>query len=170
MRIDGQCEGSPDEPCTAGTVGAVLSPGTEVMPACDALPACPPNGEIGLPGEVLLRSPAIPVAQICVVYVAKMQSQTLVRVPDRPAVRAMQQQKGVTHGDITGESGVVLLCVLAKAVFGKHEGVGQPREDHIERLAKERCGELQSIRSMVTITCISVHIDESDARRGSDRR
>lgn len=68
------------------------------------------------------------------------------------------------------ESGAVLLCVLAKAIFGEHEGVGQPREDHIERLAKKRCGELQSIRSMVTITCISVHIDESDARRGSDRR
>ena len=84
----------PDEPRAAGTVGAVLSPGTEVMPACDALPACPPNGEIGLPGEVLFRCPAVSVAQICVVDVAKVQSQTLVRVPDRPAgARVAQQQQ-----------------------------------------------------------------------------
>ena len=35
-----------------------------------------------------------------------------------------------------------LLCVLAKAVFGEHEGIRLPREDYVERLAEERCGEL----------------------------
>jgi hypothetical protein len=78
----------PDEPRAAGSVRAVLSPGAEVVSACDALPACPPDGEVGLPGEVLLWCPVISVAQICVVYVANVQSQTLVRVPDRPAVHA----------------------------------------------------------------------------------
>lgn len=88
----------PDEPRAAGSVRAVLAPGAEVVSACDALPACPPDGEVCLPCKVLLGCPAIPVAQICVVYVAEVQSQTLVRVPDRPAERthirnATQQQK-----------------------------------------------------------------------------
>ena len=82
----------PDEPCATGSVCTVLSPGTEVVSTCDAFPACPPDGEVGLPGEVLLWCPVISVAQICVVDVAKVQSQTLVRVPDRPAVYATQQK------------------------------------------------------------------------------
>ena len=82
----------PDEPRATGSVRAVLSPGTEVVPTCDALPTRAPDGEVGLPGEVLLGCPTISIAQICVVYVAEVQSQTLVRVPDRPAVHATQQK------------------------------------------------------------------------------
>ena len=64
----------PDEPCATGTVRAVLSPGAEVVSTCNAFPACPPDGEVGLPGEVLLFGPTISVAQICVMYVTKVQS------------------------------------------------------------------------------------------------
>jgi hypothetical protein len=52
----------PDEPRATGSVRAVLSPGAEVVSACNAFPTCPPNGEVGLPGEVLLWCPTISVA------------------------------------------------------------------------------------------------------------
>ena len=93
----------PDEPRATGSVRAVLSPGAEVVSTCNAFPTCSPDGEVGLPGEVLLWCPTISVAQICVMYVSKVQSQTLVRVPDRPAVCTQTQQKKVTHG--RGEGG-----------------------------------------------------------------
>src|SRR5258707_12515844 len=83
----------PDEPSVTGCVRAVLSPGAEVVSTCDAFPACPPDGEVGLPGEVLLGRPTISITQVCVMYVAKVQSQTLARVPDRPAVHATQQKR-----------------------------------------------------------------------------
>jgi hypothetical protein len=52
----------PDKPCAACSVRAVLSPGAKVVAAGDALPARPPDGEVGLPGEVQLRRPTISVA------------------------------------------------------------------------------------------------------------
>ena len=64
----------PNEPRTAVSVRAVLSPGAEVVPAGNALPACSPDGEVGLPGEVHFWCPALSVAQICVVYVADVQA------------------------------------------------------------------------------------------------
>jgi hypothetical protein len=92
----------PDEPRATGSVCAVLSPGTEVVSTCDAFPTCPPDGEVGLPGEVLLWCPVISIAQICGVYVAPVQPQTLVRVPDRPAVHATQQKRSRMKGGRNG--------------------------------------------------------------------
>lgn len=42
-----------------------------------------------------------------------------------------------------------LLCVLAEAVFGEHEGIRLPREDYVERLAEERRGELWCARGLL---------------------
>jgi hypothetical protein len=92
----------PDEPRATGSVCAVLSPGAEVVSTCEAFPACPPNREVHLPGEVMLWCPIISVAQICVMYVAQVQSQTLVRVPDRPAMHATQQKGHAWRGEEGG--------------------------------------------------------------------
>ena len=58
-----------------------------MVAASNALPTCPPKGKVRLPGEVHLWHAAIPVAKICLVYVANVQPQTLVGVPNRPVVR-----------------------------------------------------------------------------------
>ena len=57
------------------------------MATGEALPARPPDGEVCLSGKVHLSRATIPVTEIRLVYVAHVQSHTLVRVPNRPAVR-----------------------------------------------------------------------------------
>jgi hypothetical protein len=52
----------PDEPRTTVAVCAVLPPGAEVVSTGNAFPACSPDGEVGLPGEVHFWCPAISVA------------------------------------------------------------------------------------------------------------
>jgi hypothetical protein len=47
----------------------------------------------------------------------------------------------------TREKRAVLLCVLAEAILGEHEGIRQPRKDHVERLAEEGGGELREYQS-----------------------
>ena len=64
---------APNEPRAAVAVRAVLSPGAEMVPTGNALPTRPPDGEVGLPGEVHFWCPAISVAQIRVVNVANVQ-------------------------------------------------------------------------------------------------
>lgn len=53
---------APDEPRAAVAVRAVLPPGAEMVPTGNALPTRPPNGEVGLSGEVHFWCPAISVA------------------------------------------------------------------------------------------------------------
>ena len=66
-----------------------------MMATGEALPARPPNGEVCLSGKVHLSRATIPVTEIRLVYVAHVQSHTLVRVPNRPAVRV--PKKKFTH-------------------------------------------------------------------------
>ena len=63
----------------------------------------------------------------------------------------------------------MLLCVLAEAVFGEHEGVRLPREDHIERLAEEGRGELRRVSYQVR-GYYHVHFGGVCVRRTSRKR
>ena len=65
-----------------------------MVPTGEALPARPPDGKVGLSGEVHLGRAAISVAEVRLVYVAHVQSHTLIRVPNGPAMRT---QKKITH-------------------------------------------------------------------------
>jgi len=75
-------------------------------------------------------------------------------------MRRDEKKRRVSRG------GKVLLCVIAEAFFGEHEGVRKSRKDHVEGLAKERRGVLRSVStaSAIMFACVTTGRHATDIK------